>query len=425
MSENFYDKAMRLNRTQSVVTKLSYLTQATGEGDPHHMAVAGTDPKTGESYGVNLHATNLLNIQESHHTEYLTSPTTALSSNLLTGSGRVEFKLSKTTNRLKDKHLEITVTNNGAAAVSFTSFDLIEKIDIRMSGSSCELGSYFSDNTYLIYLSHLDPDQRGVLEMFNMSPTYGVLTPLAAGATQTYYYPIIDILDNVKPVNAYLNNDITMTVQFRGTRLTSLEASSLAINPLYIRESHVQLKPLVEREHMSVYDGVAHFRSLHPYRETLDQVLTANQVVQMKLHGIQGSVSHLFVTIVETPITQATSRTFEPIETLELVGGNGHCEGAVVTGKYNRVIQSSRASFNNHDFFVQKNVYHISFAAAPTMDHHGSQTGFSIFDGKEKVKFTMPAIADFPNSGSTFRITVTALMHSLVEIRQGVMKLHQ
>lgn len=414
MSNHFEKKTMTYHKNLPNSTRVKYLTTQTSELNDHHVPVVVNDP-LGDTYGINLKGNHLLNIQENHNPEFVALPSSGITTDAIAAGGQVDIKITRHNDRLKYRWLALTVTNIGEVDVSFSVFDIIDRISVRASGSSCELGTYHSDDTFIRFLAHLDPNRKGMLPLMNLSPTYDVLNVLGEDEVRTLYYPITDVLDNIAPVTSHLVGDLTFTIKFRSTRVTP--SASLRLDRIVLRQGHAQLRDRVVSKYMENYDIGAHFNFIHPLRETKDIDLVANETVTIRMNGIKGMISHLYVTVQPLPLS---TREYEEIQTLELQGSSGHCEGAPVNGEYNRLIQSHEYEFNNHDFFVQKNVYHLSFSAAPTLSHEGQMVGYHIFTGQEMLKLTMGSSL---TTGS-YRIEILGMMYRTAEIKKGALHIH-
>eukprot|EP01127_Copromyxa_protea_P021893 TRINITY_DN764_c0_g1_i8.p1 TRINITY_DN764_c0_g1~~TRINITY_DN764_c0_g1_i8.p1 ORF type:complete len:238 (+),score=28.87 TRINITY_DN764_c0_g1_i8:392-1105(+) len=144
--------------------------------------------------------------------------------------------------------------------------------------------------------------------------------------------------------------------------------------------------------------------------------LSASNEFKVRLSGIIGKVMGLFVTVRSAPNTATGQNTFQSLADLDIKCSNESYLGNKMTHLSNKI---EAAELFNNLYFVNKDVYFISFSSNPVGDFaSGSSSGHQVFNGEELLVFTTPAGL----SSGTFQIDVEAITACHFNVAKGVIE---
>lgn len=351
---------------------------------------------------------------------YRQSPLTSLNTALISGSGTLDFELvgGGSVNRLL---YEITVQNtSGSTALNINVPLCINYFDIYGTSSGAVISEVYWESIYAQCLQlNYDMSTRVLpISSINMATWLG--TSIPASTSQTFLVWLPSLVDTMKTRLSSLNQPFRMRMYFSpGNAGIDLPANCNVTSSYMWTAGECWLPEVDAYQNRMLKSSVNRWIFTQPIRG-LVQPFTAAASTQYtyQMSSCVGLFSHLiFYLQVQNP-TYAQSRTFQPLQNINLLSSNGSIVGQTVTSDILTSWQnSSFPGYILNQVNGLPNYYVMSFIVG---DSSLSATqsccqGLQQMDGRYSLQFNTTAGL----SGGGYTLYVWAWQYSVAQIDKG------
>ena len=307
---NFYETTLQQNGASSYDLELTPSTVVPGDSVSRLTSVLGKTYLV-DSDGVdNSYCCQAQSVQQ--------QSLQSVSTTLVNSNNYIDFRLTRgIISRLKDAILQITVQNSGSAAIVLSSpvtawFQYVQLLD----SSNAILSQWDPYDLFFSIFSRLRyttiQANYGLFGFPNANYSIAGYS-LAAGTTQTFYLPILDVIcsGNLK-LAALSNTEATLRFTFsNASTVISGTASNLVTSSILLNMNGLYLPPSNIENTMKLYNStqpvcVKYQDFMHNiYQSTL----TAGGTSTVLLTSLVGPITAMYIAITSTTALTSTSPT--------------------------------------------------------------------------------------------------------------------
>jgi hypothetical protein len=358
-------------------------------------------------------------------------PNAGFSSSTFLNGAVVDFRLDTADISVIDHaFLACNITNSTGGAVSLPPtpfwFDRIEILSPNMSTLATIYDTDLWQSVCMLPKSDFD-SLAALMSTTTAYSTAGV--SIANNATSELYLPLITLLNAARLHLPGITGAMTFRFRSKSSTYTLISGTHPTFTKVVMLLSGFDEPQSKRSARTAFYKGlVPRFQNTPMYfpfyawdHFTQTQTLTASVKSDIKLSGLQGMFSAIFIIIRASPLTAANQGTFLAIDTLAVADESG----AIFCGNHTKSHARSRiiaASQLQNQAALSSNFYMIPFSSAVVNDFVTGQVhGYQVFKGNEVLSIT---------PGSTFasgscQIDVLALRGNALRVLKGIVEKRQ
>jgi hypothetical protein len=357
----------------------------------------------------------------------ITSLSPVTSTPVSLNNAQVDFRIENNVDILQYPTLQWTLLNNTGANGSVVSAPFfIQRIDVYGGNGNTIVFTTYGEEINFSYMWLDKPTYEAQASSLGMnSTTYGNLgTVVADGNSIVMNLPLYGFWKAVGLYLSGIGSPLLVRVYFNPSSQTTLTGTAFTCSNLQMLLRGKMLKQVNKKTLSHIYSpddkiplSLAH---LSVDRMAVPMNLSGSQQVSIVLTGITGVVAYLVFTVrlqsnVGSPANQATFIRMTNFDILDN-------QSTSLIGSYQRDIYTQQIDYANNfgnGAWTNSNFQIMSWSANPRLAFgSGTNSGFAIFTGMEKLNFICPSTL----ASNAYMIDIRAYCHEDLIYDNGVLK---
>lgn len=352
-------------------------------------------------------------------------PQTSFSPAAFFGGAPMSFKLSTNDLSIIDHaFLVFKVTNStGGAVVTPPTAFWFNKIAVRAPNGNT-ITEVRDIDSWLSQLMLARTDHESISALVNSTDAYLTTgNSLANGASVELYLPLFTLFNACRLHLPGINGDLELFVEPKPSAMTLVSGTHPTVTSATLLLAGVDEAQERRNRRTQEYRGrIPHFLPFYAWNHfTQALTLAAGIKSDVKLSGLKGQFSALFVLVRALPLTAATQGTFIKLDEHSVRDQSGQifCGNHAKTHERSRII----AGADLHNLAAKNsNFYMVPFSGTVVHDFITGQVhGYQVFGGNETLSIT-------PTTGTAsgqYQVDVVALQSTALRIQGGEVSLRQ